>query len=183
MTAWRKRIGGVLAGVALTALVAGCGGGGNAARTQGATAQSGASSSGGSSAAGGQVKLLETGSTLLYPLFNIWVPAYEKDHPNIQITTQGTGSGTGIAEAISGAAQIGASDAYLPPSQEKQSPTLMNIPLAISAQQINYNVPGLNGDLRRLHPVLGRPEDRRAEPRGEAAAPRHHSGTPLRRQR
>ncbi|MGC8504561.1 MAG: phosphate ABC transporter substrate-binding protein PstS, partial [Acidithiobacillus sp.] len=58
------------------------------------------------------ISLLETGSTLLYPLFNLWVPVYTKMNPSVQITTQGTGSGTGIAEAISGVAQIGASDAY-----------------------------------------------------------------------
>lgn len=55
-----------------------------------------------------QVRLLETGSTLVYPLFNLWVPGYAKSHPNVQITTQGTGSGTGISQAISGVAQIGA---------------------------------------------------------------------------
>ena len=88
------------------------------------------------------VKLLETGSTLLYPLFNLWVPAYAKMKPGVQITTQGTGSGTGIAESISGAAQIGASDAYLSPAQKAHTPTMMNIPLAISAQQINYDLPG-----------------------------------------
>ncbi|MDE2514733.1 MAG: substrate-binding domain-containing protein, partial [Rhodospirillales bacterium] len=59
------------------------------------------------------VNLLETGSSLLYPLFNLWVPAYTKANPNVKITTQSTGSGTGISEAISGVAQIGASDAYL----------------------------------------------------------------------
>ena len=57
-----------------------------------------------SHAATAQVRLLETGSTLLYPLFNLWVPVYSKTHPGVQITTQGTGSGTGISEAISGIA-------------------------------------------------------------------------------
>ncbi len=93
---------------------------------------------------GGTVKLLETGSTLLYPLFNLWVPAYQQATTSVQITTAGTGSGTGIAEATSGAAQIGASDAYLAPAIVQQTPTMENIPLAISAQQVNYNLPGLN---------------------------------------
>ena len=90
------------------------------------------------------VNILETGSTLLYPLFNLWVPAYTHAHPNVRIDTQGTGSGTGIAEAISGVAQIGASDAYMSNLQVKQNPAILNIPLAISAQTINYNIPGLN---------------------------------------
>jgi phosphate transport system substrate-binding protein len=56
---------------------------------------------------------LETGSTLLYPLFNLWVAEYQKSRPDVQITTKSTGSGAGITGAISGIAQIGASDAYL----------------------------------------------------------------------
>ena len=69
-------------------------------------------------------QLLETGSTLLYPLFNLWVPAYSQAHPDIQITTQGTGSGTGIAEALSGVAQIGASDAYMSNPMIKAHPDM-----------------------------------------------------------
>ena len=99
-------------------------------------------------------RLLETGSTLLYPLMNLWVAAYQKDHSDVQITTQGTGSGTGISQAISGVAQIGASDAYMSDSQMKTA-GMLNIPLAISAQQINYNVPGLNDvHLNLSGPVL-----------------------------
>ncbi|HTV91786.1 MAG TPA: phosphate ABC transporter substrate-binding protein PstS [Verrucomicrobiae bacterium] len=98
--------------------------------------------------------LLETGSTLLYPLMNLWVAAYQQAHGDVQITTQGTGSGTGISQAISGVAQIGASDAYMADAQMKNTP-MLNIPLAISAQQINYNVPGLNNvHLNLSGPVL-----------------------------
>jgi phosphate transport system substrate-binding protein len=98
--------------------------------------------------------VLETGSTLLYPLMNLWVAAYQQGNPNVQITTQGTGSGTGISQAISGVAQIGASDAYMADAQMAASP-MLNIPLAISAQQINYNVPGLNNvHLNLSGPVL-----------------------------
>ncbi len=83
------------------------------------------------------------------------MPVYTHLHPNVQITTQGTGSGTGIAEAISGVAQIGASDAYMSDAQIKQNPNIVNIPLAISAQNINYNIPGLNKIHLKLNgPVL-----------------------------
>lgn len=91
------------------------------------------------------VQLLETGSTLLYPLFNLWVTAYAKVDPKVQITTQGTGSGTGIAQAISGIAQIGASDAYMSTAQMRKDPGMLNIPLAVSSQMVNYNLPGLEG--------------------------------------
>jgi phosphate transport system substrate-binding protein len=103
-----------------------------------------------SQAAMAQTRLLETGSTLLYPLFNLWVPAYSKTHPGVQITTQGTGSGTGISEAISGIAQIGASDAYMSNAQVKMHSAMLNIPVSISAQMVNYNIPGLNHEHLKL---------------------------------
>lgn len=99
--------------------------------------------------------MLETGSTLLYPLFNIWVPAYSKTHPNVQITTQGTGSGTGISEAAAGIAQIGASDAYMSNAEVERDKGILNIPLAISSQMVNYNLPGFNNTHLNLSgPVL-----------------------------
>ncbi|MGH9535830.1 MAG: phosphate ABC transporter substrate-binding protein PstS [Terriglobales bacterium] len=101
------------------------------------------------------VNLLETGSSLLYPLFNRWLPAYQRLHPNVRITTQSTGSGTGIAQSVVGIAQIGASDAYLSPGLARLHPDARNIPVAISTQMVNYNLPGLNRrHLRLSGPVL-----------------------------
>ena len=98
----------------------------------------------GTAAGAAEIRLIETGSTLLYPLFNRWAADYGKTHPRIEIVTQGTGSGAGIAEAISGAAHIGASDAYMSDFQLRAAPGILNIPLAISSQMVNYNIPGLN---------------------------------------
>ncbi len=44
----------------------------------------------------------ETGSTLLYPLFNLWVGGYTQKYKNVKIQTAGTGSGTGITDAQNG---------------------------------------------------------------------------------
>src|ERR1700728_1910419 len=82
------------------------------------------------------VTLVETGSTLLYPLFNLWVPDYQKTHAGVEITFHSTGSGTGIAQAISGSAQIGGSDAYLSDAQMQAYPGVLNIALTVSAQTI-----------------------------------------------
>lgn len=107
------------------------------------------------SAMAGTVSVLETGSSLLYPLFNLWQPVYTKANPDVQLTTASTGSGTGQAQSMQGLAQIGASDAYLSNAQMKQHPSMLNIPMAISSQMVNYNVPGLNGDHLKLSgPVL-----------------------------
>jgi len=102
------------------------------------------------------MSLSETGSTLLYPLFNLWVPDYKTAFPQVTITTAGTGSGTGISSAAGGTADIGASDAYLSSSDTSQYPTLMNIPLAISAQMVNYNLPGVTGNLKLNGTVLAK---------------------------
>jgi phosphate transport system substrate-binding protein len=97
-----------------------------------------------------EVKLAETGSTLLYPLFSVWVPDYLKSHSGVQITTGATGSGAGIDQALAGTVQIGASDAYMSDAQIKQNPQIVNIPVAISAQTVNYNLPDLNGTVLKL---------------------------------
>jgi len=98
-----------------------------------------------SAAHAGSVQLSETGSTLLYPLFQQWVTDYAHVVPGVSIRTGATGSGAGIAAAMAGTTQIGGSDAYMSDQQAEQNPQLVNIPLAISAQTVNYNVPGLNG--------------------------------------
>jgi len=102
--------------------------------------------------AGGTVT--ETGSTLLYPLFNLWASGYNQKYSNTTIQTAGTGSGTGISEAENGTIDIGASDAYLSPSVAEANPHLKNIPLAISAQLVAYNLPGVTAHLKLSGKVL-----------------------------
>jgi len=87
--------------------------------------------------------LSETGSTLLFPLLGSWAAAYHGQYPQVTISTAGTGSGAGISAASDGTATIGASDAYLSSGNLVSHPLLLNIPLAISAQQVNYNVPNV----------------------------------------
>jgi phosphate transport system substrate-binding protein len=89
------------------------------------------------------VTLQETGSSLLFPLFNKWVAQIAQEWPSVTVQTASTGSGAGVTAASTGTANIGASDAYLSPGQAQASPDLENIPLAVSAQQVNYNIPNL----------------------------------------
>jgi phosphate transport system substrate-binding protein len=91
------------------------------------------------------ITLNETGSTLLYPLFTRWIPDYAKVAPDVTLTAAATGSGAGEEAALAGKARIGGSDAYLSDRVAAQNPSMLDIPLAISAQTINYNLPGLNG--------------------------------------
>jgi phosphate transport system substrate-binding protein len=123
------------------ALAAGCSG-----STAPSPAHAAQASPGGSipaSPANGPQSLSETGSTLLFPVLRTWAAAYRQQHANVSITTAATGSGKGIAEASAGQVDIGASDAYLSSGDLVTNPDMVNIPLAVSAQQVNYNVPGL----------------------------------------
>jgi len=90
------------------------------------------------------ITLVETGSTLLYPLFNTWSSEYMKTHPGVKISTAATGSGAGIDQAISGEARIGASDSFMSDADIRHHPLIINVPMAISAQLVVYNIPGLN---------------------------------------
>ncbi len=111
-------------------------------------------STAGMPAAAADITLTETGSTLLHPLFDIWASEYARTHPGIQITTGATGSEAGQKQALSGQVLIGASDAYMSDNQMRDS-SFVDIPLAISAQAIGYNLPGLNASHLRLSgPVL-----------------------------
>ena len=86
----------------------------------------------------------ETGSSLLYPLMHTWAAAYQHAAPGVTVATASTSSGTGLAAAAAGTTDIGASDAYLSTGDLVQSPTLLNIPLAIAAQTVIYNLPGVS---------------------------------------
>jgi phosphate transport system substrate-binding protein len=96
------------------------------------------------------VTLDESGSTLLFPLFQSWITGYKNVAPDVALSAAATGSSVGTAAAIAGSVRIGASDAYLSDEVAAQNPLILNIPLAISAQTINYNLPGLNGTHLRL---------------------------------
>lgn len=137
-----KWIAGAATASMLVTTVAGCGASNtNNASSNGANQTTGAN---GTSAA---VTINETGSSLLYPLFNgQWVAAYQSVDKNVSFNATAGGSGKGISDAIAGQAQIGASDAYLSDGQMAANPSMLNIPLAISAQQVMYNLPGMKTD-------------------------------------
>ncbi|HEY4044259.1 MAG TPA: phosphate ABC transporter substrate-binding protein PstS [Rhodopila sp.] len=98
----------------------------------------------------GEIVLKETGSTLLFPLFELWVPAYAATKPGIKVTITGTNSNEGIEAAIAGTAQIGASDAYMSDEEAERNRQIISVPLAISAQTVNYNIPGQSGGALQL---------------------------------
>ncbi|MGC2161028.1 MAG: phosphate ABC transporter substrate-binding protein PstS [Silvibacterium sp.] len=132
----------------------------------------------------------ETGSTLIFPLFKAWVATYAKVEPGVQMTVGATGSGAGISQAIARQVQIGTSDAYMSDVQAMANPHILNIPLVISAQTVDANLPELKGSVLKLSgPVLadiysGKIREWDAEPiaamnRGVRLP--HHAIVPVRR--
>jgi phosphate transport system substrate-binding protein len=121
------------------------------------TGSSSTAASAGNPAAGpatSAVALSETGATELYPLMNQWVPAYHGKYPNVTITTGATGSGAGISQAEARAVNIGASGAYLSNGDMSTHQGLMNVALAVAAEQVNYNLPGVTEHLKLNGKVL-----------------------------
>ncbi|HUE59505.1 MAG TPA: phosphate ABC transporter substrate-binding protein PstS [Acidimicrobiales bacterium] len=96
--------------------------------------------------------LSESGSSLLYPFLQLLETPLTQKYSNVTLAPSAGGSGKGISDAIAGTVQMGGSDAYLSNSQLSANPGLMNIPIAVSSQAVNYNLPGitnlkLTGDL------------------------------------
>jgi phosphate transport system substrate-binding protein len=133
------------AAVPLVLLTACTGGGNSSGNPSAAAAGPGGSAAGISSGpAAARVLLSETGSAMLFPLMKIWSAAYSRKYPQVSISTANTDAGTGIADASAGTVNIGTSGAaYLSSGDVVKNPALLNVPLAVSAQQVNYNVPGL----------------------------------------
>jgi phosphate transport system substrate-binding protein len=81
------------------------------------------------------------GSTFVLPLVAAWTPAINEAYGyNVQYS--GVGSGAGIAAVTSKQVDFGASDAPLTPDQAKACGDCLQIPWALSATAVAYNVPG-----------------------------------------
>ncbi|MGB7166730.1 MAG: phosphate ABC transporter substrate-binding protein PstS, partial [Mycobacterium sp.] len=146
----KTRLRTLLVAAALVLVAAACGskstgGSSNPGATAGNVATTPASS---------QVTLSETGATELFPLMNLWRDAYHQKYPNVTINTESTGSGAGIAQAAARTVDIGASGAYLSKGDMAAHKGLMNIALAIAAEQVHYNLPGVSEHLKLNGKVL-----------------------------
>ncbi len=81
------------------------------------------------------------GSTFVAPLVSAWTPALGSAFGyNVQYSP--VGSGAGIAAITANQVDFGASDAPLNPAQQSACPDCLQIPWALSAVSVAYNVPG-----------------------------------------
>jgi phosphate transport system substrate-binding protein len=93
------------------------------------------------------------GSSFVFPLVAQWIPVFD-EATGITVKYNPIGSGGGIAAITARTVDFGASDAPLSPDQFKAGKGLVQIPWALSATSIPYNIPGLNGRLRLNGRVL-----------------------------
>jgi phosphate transport system substrate-binding protein len=86
------------------------------------------------------------GSTFVQPLVAAWTPAVGKAF-GYTVQYSGVGSGAGIAAITANEVDFGASDAPLNPAQQSACPDCIQIPWALSATAVAYNVPGASAHL------------------------------------
>jgi phosphate transport system substrate-binding protein len=92
------------------------------------------------------------GSTLVAPLEAEWASNWDNSSGNT-VTFNAVGSGTGMSDLASGQVQWGASDAPLSAYPSLNLGNVVQIPWALTATAIGYNLPGIKG-LKLSGPVL-----------------------------
>jgi phosphate transport system substrate-binding protein len=108
---------------------------------------------GGSSSSSSSKVLTGAGSTLVYPLVSQWEPDYSTS-AGVTITYGAIGSGGGIDQITARAVDFGASDAPLTPDQATACKGCLQIPWALGATTVAYNVSGVPDHLHLTGSVL-----------------------------
>ncbi len=86
--------------------------------------------------------LTGAGSTLVAPLMANWINGFEIKE-GIPVKYGAVGSGTGIAQITARTVDFGASDAPLTPEQAAKCNGCVQIPWALTATGVGFNIPGV----------------------------------------
>ena len=136
--------------------------------------------------------LTGAGSTLVAPLMANWINGFEIKE-GIPVKYGAVGSGAGIAQITARTVDFGASDAPLTPEQGSACNSCVQVPWALSATGVGFNVPGVKklnlsgsvlagiyfGKITKWNDA----EDQETQPGGETARLDDHAGLPQRRLR
>ncbi|MGB5834576.1 MAG: phosphate ABC transporter substrate-binding protein PstS [Thiohalocapsa sp.] len=103
-----------------------------------------ASASAAKSADDEPVKLVGAGASFPAPLYLRWFRDYYKQHPNVQVDYQSTGSAAGIRDLINGRIDFAGSDLRLRDDQQSQVPGgVRQVPMTAGAIVLAYNLEGV----------------------------------------
>ena len=96
------------------------------------------------STAAASAEIKGAGSTLVAPLLENWRNGFEaKTAGSIKVVYGAVGSGAGIAQITARTVDFGASDAPLTPEQAAACNGCVQIPWALTATGLGYNIPGV----------------------------------------
>ena len=115
---------------------------------------SGGSSGGSASNVSNSKVLVGAGSTFVAPLVQAWEADYAKSPAAVTITYGAIGSGGGIDQITARTVDFGASDAPLTSDQATACKDCVQIPWALGATAIDYNVKGAPDHLKLTGEVL-----------------------------
>ena len=148
----------VSTGIGLLLLLSGCGPAPTSAPPGGTTSPGATTTNPGTTAggttnpgAGGVTKISGQGSTFVKPIMDKWVEAYTKDHKDVEINYQGTGSGAGIKAMIDKANDFGCTDAFMKNEDLEKAQAaggeVIHAPLVLGAIVPAYNLPKVDKPL------------------------------------
>jgi phosphate transport system substrate-binding protein len=98
-------------------------------------------------------KITGAGSSFVFPLVSQWIPAVGSAL-GIDLTYAAVGSGAGIAQITARTVDFGASDAPMTSDQFSACKGCVQIPWALAATSIPYNLPGLKKQVKLTGPVI-----------------------------
>ena len=99
--------------------------------------------------------MIGAGSTLVAPLVAQWSSDYQQ-RAGVTVTYGAIGSGGGIAQITARTVDFGASDAPLTPDQADSCKGCLQVPWALAATLVVYNVNGVINELKLSGPVLAK---------------------------
>jgi phosphate transport system substrate-binding protein len=95
------------------------------------------------------------GSSFVFPLVSKWIPALGSAY-GYNVSYNPNGSGAGIQAITARTVDFGASDAPLTPDQATACKGCVQVPWALSATSIVYNLPNIGCTLRLTGPILAK---------------------------
>jgi phosphate transport system substrate-binding protein len=134
--------------LAVTALLAACGGGQTPPAGQASPALPGQGAPA-ADAGGAADQINGAGATFPNPIYSKWFSEYTKSHPDVRINYQPIGSGGGIRQLTAQTVFFGATDGPMTDEQLKTAPgPIVHLPTVLGAVVPVYNIPEVTAELK-----------------------------------